>query len=97
MKTSFAFAAIATALFASAAVLAPTAAAEPTPDPVDTIQDLRDQGYSITIDRVGTAPLPDCIVTSIRNPHEEWSTRRDNDGDLVSTLISKTIVVSLSC
>lgn len=97
MKTSLALGALVTALCASAAGLAPSAVADPGDSAVDTIQDLRDQGYSVTIDRIGSGQLQDCVVTSVRNPNEQWSTRRDNDGDLVSTLISKTIVVSLSC
>lgn len=34
----------------------------------DAITDLRRQGYNVVIDRVGTGPLENCVVTDIRNP-----------------------------
>jgi hypothetical protein len=34
----------------------------------DVISDLQQQGYSVSIDRVGTGPTSRCVVTNVRNP-----------------------------
>ena len=33
-----------------------------------TINRLQDEGYTVNIDRTGTAPLSECVVTNVRNP-----------------------------
>jgi len=75
---------------------------------VETIGLLQAQGYTVNIDRVGSAPLEDCIVTSIRNPQtvtklvrvERGSGHGDGDHrdfDLVPVVVSRSISVSLNC
>src|SRR3954451_14782325 len=44
-----------------------------------TIGQLEASGYDVNIDRVGSAPLDQCVVTSVRNPQDipapsEWTT-----------------------
>lgn len=51
----------------SAAPIAPIALAA-ADSPVETIGLLEAQGYTVNVDRVGSAPLKDCEVTSVRNP-----------------------------
>ncbi|MCG5430959.1 hypothetical protein LV457_01430 [Mycobacterium sp. MYCO198283] len=87
----------AAALAAAAAMAAPAGMAAAGPTAAETIASLRDQGYSVNIDRVGSAPLEDCVVTNVRNPNTVTATRRDNDGDRYVVVISKTIQVSLAC
>jgi hypothetical protein len=55
------------ALLTAAVVGAPAgvAAAE---SPADTIGLLEAQGYRVNIDRIGSAPIEECVVVSVRNP-----------------------------
>lgn len=68
-------------------VVAPVAAAdndeEPYASAIVTIGNLEAQGYTVNVDRVGSAPLEDCVVTDIRNPQEVTRLVRvgdDHDG-----------------
>ena len=88
---------------ATLALAAPTEAAPSSGQSAqDTIAQLQSQGYTVKIERVGSAPLSACTVTSVRNPQTFTYTNRTgaargNAGDLVTTIISKTITVSLDC
>ena len=64
---------------------------------VGTIADLQNQGYTVNLDRVGSAPLDQCKVTSVRNPNTVTRTDRTGRGDLETIVVSKTISVSLDC
>src|SRR6185312_14569039 len=39
-----------------------------------TIKRLQDEGYTVNIDRSGSAPLSECVVTNVRNPKtvQQW-------------------------
>jgi len=73
-------------LLIAAALVTPAgvAAAE---SPTETIGQLQAQGYTVNIDRVGSAPLEDCVVVSVRNPQTvtKWvrveRNRRGHDRD----------------
>jgi hypothetical protein len=65
-----------------------------------TIGELEAQGYDVVIDRVGSAPINQCIVTSVRNPKEVTQTIPVGDGldrDLITVIVSRSISVSLNC
>ncbi len=69
-----------------------------------TINRLQDEGYTVNIDRIGTAPLNKCVVTNVRNPQQvtQWvpyiGPGRDNgDRSLVLKVLSRTISVTLDC
>lgn len=73
-----------------------------------TISQLQSEGYTVNIDRVGSAPLDNCVVTSVRNPQEltQWvpavgalggGSRNGDRTVLVQVVTSKTISVSLNC
>ncbi|WP_319450667.1 MULTISPECIES: hypothetical protein [unclassified Mycobacterium] len=61
----------------------------------------------MNVDRVGSAPLDDCVVTSVRNPQTQTKTirdyygKRDENGNrkyrLVEIVTSRSISVSLDC
>jgi hypothetical protein len=53
---------------ATCAVLAGPAGSAAAESPIETIGLLEAQGYTVNIDRVGSAPLEDCVVVSVRNP-----------------------------
>jgi len=77
------------------------ATADETESARETIQKLQDQGYNVTIDKIGTAPLDDCVVTSVRNPQQFTQLTPllggNNDGILFPEIISQPISVSLNC
>ncbi|MGV9800314.1 hypothetical protein ACWDTP_19930 [Mycobacterium sp. NPDC003449] len=85
-------------------ILAPAgpAAAESA---IEAIGRLQADGYQVNIDRVGSAPLDQCIVTSIRNPQNQTKLIRverigkngKKDFDLIPVVVRRTITVSLDC
>ena len=101
--------AMAGGIVAAGVVLAPgsTATAQPVVagNAYATIGQLEAAGYDVNIDRVGSAPLDQCIVTSVRNPQEITRTIRVDNGrkgdkrdfDLVTIVVRRTITVSLNC
>ncbi len=69
-----------------------------------TIGELEAAGYDVNVDRVGSAPYDQCIVTSVRNPQDITRTfrvdngrGRDRDHDFVTVVVRRTITVSLNC
>jgi hypothetical protein len=67
---------------------------------VATIGLLEAQGFDVKIDRVGSAPLDQCVVTDVRNPREQKELVRVNgpgDRDLVPIVVRRTITVTLDC
>ena len=98
-----------TALTAAGAVLAaPAGVASAEESAQDTIARLQQEGYTVTVDKVGTGPSSKCVVTSVRNPQTttQWlpyvgpviGGGRDGAGRfLVPVVTSQTISVSLDC
>ena len=91
-------------LAAASVVLAPAglAMAEPTQvgNAYTTIGLLEADGYDVIIDRVGSAPLDQCFVTSVRNPQTRTRTfwvGKGKDRELVTVVVSRSITVSLNC
>jgi hypothetical protein len=94
------------ALVAAAATVAgPAGPALAEETAQDTINDLQRQGYTVTIDKVGTGPMSKCVVTGVRNPNTitQWVPYvgpglGDNEGTfLVPVVTSQSISVSLDC
>jgi hypothetical protein len=83
------------------AASAPLASADEGESAQETIQKLQDDGYNVTIDKIGTAPLSECVVTSVRNPQQFTQLKPllggNNDGVLFPQIISQPISVSLDC
>lgn len=70
----------------------------------DTISDLQKQGYQVQIDKIGTGPMSQCVVTSVRNPQTvtQWVPYvgpglGDRGTILIPVITSQTISVSLDC
>ena len=95
-------------LAALAAVLAgPAGSAWADESAQDTISRLQKEGYSVTIDKIGTGPMSKCVVTSVRNPQTvtQWLPyigpgRGGADSDsriLIPVVTSQSISVSLDC
>jgi hypothetical protein len=88
---------------AALGLTAPANAAPAGPSSVDaTINQLRGQGLEVVVNRSGTAPLDQCTINAVR-PGQTFSrtdTGSGNPGswdDLVTTMISKTVYVDLTC
>lgn len=65
-----------------------------------TIAQLEDAGYDVNVDRVGSAPYEDCIVTSVRNPQDITRTfwvGKGRDRERVTVVVRRTITISLNC
>jgi hypothetical protein len=80
-------------------ILAPSAFAAESA--IVTIGSLQAQGFDVKIDRVGSAPLSDCVVTNVRNPRNRTEFvpvigGRDRGG-VVPVIVDRTVTVSLDC
>jgi hypothetical protein len=101
MRTKWMLAALVAGVCGALAAPAGLASAEESPQQV--ISRLQSEGYTVNIDRVGTAPLNECVVTNVRNPQQvkQWvpynGPGRDGDRVLVQVVVSQTISVSLDC
>ncbi len=65
-----------------------------------TIGELEAAGYNVVIDRVGNAPLGECIVTNVRNPQQVTQTIPVGEGkwrEYITVVVSQSITVSLNC
>lgn len=101
MRTTWILAGAAVVLSATIAAPAGLASADDQESAQEVITKLQDQGYNVTIDKIGTAPLSECVVTSVRNPQQFTQLvpllGGNQDGVLFPVTISKPISVSLDC
>jgi hypothetical protein len=77
------------------------AAADPQ-DPLDVIEQLELAGYTVNVDRVGSAPIQDCTVVGVRNPQQITVPAVVVDGvgrgdNVVDVVVRQSISVSLDC
>ena len=71
----------------------------------DTINRLQKEGYTVTLDKIGTGPMSKCVVTSVRNPQTvtQWvpyvgpGLGRFDSSCLVPVVTRQSISVSLDC
>ena len=82
-------------------ILAPAGLASAAESAVVTIGSLQAHGFDVKIDRVGSAPLSECVVTNVRNPRNRTEFvpvlgDRDRDG-VVPVIVDRTVTVSLDC
>jgi hypothetical protein len=92
---------VALAAAACGLILAPAGIASAESAAV-TIGVLEAQGFDVKIDRVGSAPLEDCVVTNVRNPRERTELvpvigSRNRDRDFVPVVVDRTVTVTLDC
>lgn len=75
----------------------PASAAESA---VVTIGQLEAQGFDVKLDRIGSAPLDQCVVTDVRNPRERTEIVRVNGSGrdrVIPVVAARTVTVSLDC
>ena len=72
----------------------------------EVVSDLQSQGYTVNIDRSGSAPMSECVVTNVRNPKsvQQWlpyigpgNNSFGGDRALVLQTVSQSISVTLDC
>lgn len=70
----------------------------------DVIEQWESAGYQVNIDRIGSAPIGDCVVIGVRNPQQVTQPvlviggPDDDDGlDVVDVVVHRSISVSLDC
>lgn len=104
MRPTTKLAAIATAVFA--VVMAPAGMASAEETPYEVIGRLEAEGYQVNVDRVGSAPINQCVVTNVRNPQTVTELVRVYDGrdkngdidwDFIEVIKSRSISVTLNC
>ena len=63
-----------------------------------TIAQLEAQGFDVKINRIGSAPLDQCVVTDVRNPRErtEFVPVLGDDG-VVPVVVDRNITVTVNC
>jgi hypothetical protein len=95
---------VAATLAAASVLLAPAglAMAEPSQagNAYATIGTLEDAGYDVIVDRVGNAPINQCIVTSVRNPQTQTRTFWVDEGKhrrQITVVVSRSINLTLNC
>ena len=95
---------IALAAGACGLILAPADTASAADSAIATIGVLEAQGFDVKIDRVGSAPLSECVVTNVRNPRNRTELvpviggrDRGRDRDFVPVIVDRTVTVSLDC
>lgn len=92
------------ALLAGALLSATAPPAHADQSPLETIGQLQAEGYTVNIDRVGSATIDQCVVTGVRNPQTVTRTIRVDNGrngkhdyDYIEVVVSRSISVSLDC
>jgi hypothetical protein len=98
--TLLAFVALAAA--AIGIILVPAGSASATSSSaIVTIGQLEAEGFDVNVDRIGSAPLSECEVTSVRNPQEQTRlvrvNRRNGRDDFIRVVTNRSITVSLDC
>jgi hypothetical protein len=99
---------IGVAAILAAVAVAVTPAGAATAQPIapggayEVIANLESEGYDVNIDRVGNAPINECLVTSVRNPQDVTRTLRvsdkhDDDTELITVVVRRYVTVSLNC
>ena len=61
-----------------------------------TIATLEAQGFDVKVNRIGSAPLDQCVVTDVGNVREDTRLVRRGD-DLVRVVVARRISVTANC
>ena len=93
---------VAIAAAAIGLIIVPTGSASAESDSaIVTIGQLEAEGFDVNVDRIGSAPLSECEVTSVRNPQEQTRlvrvNRRNGRDDFIRVVTNRSITVSLDC
>ncbi|KUI47361.1 hypothetical protein AU198_23360 [Mycobacterium sp. GA-1199] len=84
------------AALACGAILTPAAIASAAESAELTIATLEAQGFDVKVNRIGSAPLDECVITDVRNARERTELVRRGD-DLIQVVAQRTITVTADC
>ena len=85
------------------AIAVPAGLASADESAQETISRLQSEGYTVNVDRIGTGPMDQCVVTNVRNPQQttQWvpysGPGKNGDRVLVQVVTSQSISVTLNC
>ncbi len=84
---------------ACGAIVTPSAIASAAESAQVTIATLEAQGFDVKVNRIGSAPLDECVVTDIRNPRErtEFVPVLGRDNGVVPVVVDRNITVTVNC
>lgn len=77
-------------------ILAPAAISSAQESAQLTIATLEAQGFDVKVNRIGSAPLNQCVVTDIRNARDRTELVRRGD-DLIEVVKQRNITVTADC
>lgn len=65
----------------------------------EVIADLQQQGYSVSIDRLGSGSMNNCVVTNVRRSQgpPNWVPIFNDDDDYYPFVVTPTASVTLDC
>jgi hypothetical protein len=65
----------------------------------EVISDLQQQGYSVSIDRIGTGSMNKCVVTNVRRSQgpPNWVPVFNDDDDYYPFVVRPTATVTVDC
>lgn len=73
-------------------------------NPWAVIEQLELAGYTVNVDRIGNAPIEQCVVTEVRNPQQVTQpvtvvdrNKHGIDVDTVDVVVRQSISVTLDC
>lgn len=79
---------------------APAGAADADDNAEATIAGLQARGFSVTVNRIGTAPLSECVVTGVRETPQAMQILPQDPDDDVNVFQQpqpRTAIVSVNC
>jgi hypothetical protein len=84
---------------ACGAIAAPAAIASAAESAELTIAQLEAQGFDVKVNKFGSAPLDQCVVTDVRNPRErtEFVPVLGDDNGVVERVVDRNITVTVRC
>jgi hypothetical protein len=89
--------AMATAALGAAGLATAAVPSEPS-KVTTTINGLKASGYDVIVNRVGAAPMSECVVSAVRPGHQLTRTDSGVPGDsLTTTVLSETMYVDVTC
>jgi hypothetical protein len=97
--------AVAAGVMAAAALgfAGPAIAAPAGPDAVGTLNDLKEQGFNVIVNKTGNSPLDQCAVSEVR-PGQTYTRMEsevpgpdDRGVGIVTTVLAKTVYLDVAC
>lgn len=63
----------------------------------DTVSELESAGHKVILNKVGSAPVDQCVVTAVRPGRDVTELRRNQRNQTVERVLYTTVYVDVSC